>query len=100
MSKQIQSGFNSFKHTFKSHISSVKHKKSCEKNLLQPSIAGGMVTANAKEKKDDIYALKLATAFVESGIPFWKLRHPSIKQFFLQQHKEVLPTKTFYNKNF
>lgn len=43
---------------FKSHISSVKHKKSCEKSLLQPSISGAIVTANAKEKKDDTYALK------------------------------------------
>lgn len=84
---------------YKSHITSTKHKKFSEKNIFQPLISSAIAATSVKEKKEDSYSLKLATAFVDAGIPLWKLRHPSIKQFFLQQHKEVSPTaQTFYNK--
>lgn len=52
-----------------------------------------------KETKDDSYPMKLANAFLESGITLWNLRHPRLKKFFLQEHNETLPSiQTFYNK--
>lgn len=49
--------------------------------------------------KAKTYSVKLATAFLEAGIPIWKLQHPSIKRFFLNEHKEGLPSaSTFYRK--
>lgn len=57
------------------------------------------MNANTQNAKIDSYSTKLATAFIEAGIPLWKLRHPSIKKFFLEEHSENLPCiKTFYNK--
>lgn len=80
---------------YQSHLKSTKHKKSSEKNILQPSIS----TVIANNSKIEAYSTKLLKAFLEAGIPVWKLRHPSIKKFFLEQHKEVLPcVKTFYSK--
>lgn len=54
---------------------------------------------NGNDSRVDTFAVKLATTFLEAGIPLWKLRHPSIKKFFLEEYKEVLPSvNTFYNK--
>lgn len=81
-----------------SHLATAKHKKSRENNILQPSIAGAIADTKTK-KLENSYSLKLARTFLEAGIPLWKLRHPSIKKFFFQEHKEILPSvKTFYNK--
>lgn len=77
---------------FSSHIKSTKHLNVVKKNLKN---SGTGEKASEKES----YSFKLARAFVEAGIPMWKLRHPSIKKLFLDQHKEVLPSvNTFYNK--
>lgn len=82
-----------------SHLATAKHKKSKERQILQPSIAGAIVVADTKKKHENSYSLKLARAFLEAGIPLWKLRHPSIKNFFYQEHKEILPcSSTFYKK--
>lgn len=84
---------------YQSHLKSQKHKKATEKNILQPSIFGAVANTTAKNSKDDSYSLKLAKTFLEAGIPIYKLRHPSIKKFFLEEHKEVLPcVNTFYGK--
>lgn len=83
------------KSQYQSHVTSSKHNNSTVKKGLQPSIAAAIATTSVKET----YAEKLAAAFLEAGIPIWKLQHPSIKKFFLDEHKEVLPTaSTFYRK--
>lgn len=69
---------------YQSHLSSAKHKKSSEKNILQPSISGAIASSNTNTTKNEDYSMKLVTAFLEAGIPIWKLRHPSIKKFFLE----------------
>lgn len=85
---------------YQSHLRSTKHQKSNEKNVLQPSISSAVASTSASESsKTDTFAVKLATTFLEAGIPLWKLRHPSIKKFFLDEFKEVLPSEnTFYSK--
>lgn len=84
---------------FESHLKSEKHKKSTEKNILQPSISGAISSAKENISRTDSYSTKLVTAFIEAGIPIYKLRHPSIKKFFLDEHKEALPcVNTFYSK--
>lgn len=84
---------------YKAHLSSAKHKKNSESNILQPSISGAFASNKTDDSKDNSYTLKIATAFLEAGIPLWKLRHPSIKQFFLKEHNEVLPSvNTIYKK--
>lgn len=84
---------------FTSHVKSAKHKKAVEQNVLQPSISGVIANANANISKMDNYSTKLATAFLRAGIPIFKLQCPSIKNFFLEEHNEVLPSiNTFYNK--
>lgn len=84
---------------FDSHKKSAKHTKAVEKNVLQPSISGAIAKTNANISKMDSYSTKLATAFLRAGIPIYKLQFPSIKQFFLEEHKEVLPSiNTFYSK--
>lgn len=84
---------------FQSHVESAKHKKSSEKNVLQPSISNAIASTHTNSSKMNSYSVKLANAFIQAGIPLWKLRHPSIKQFFLEEHKEVLPSmRVFYEK--
>lgn len=84
---------------YRSHLSSTKHKRSSEKNSLQPSISCALHTAITKHTNEDTYIFKLTTAFVEAGIPLWKLRHPSIKKFFLKEYNEVLPSEfTIYKQ--
>ena len=90
---------NHLKTQYQSHVNSAKHKKCKEKNILQPPICSSISNVNTQKEKIDSYSTKLATAFIEAGIPLWKLRHSSIKKFFLEEHKENLPCiKTFYNK--
>lgn len=84
---------------YTSHIKSLKHKKSSIKGVLQPSITSAIATTSANNSKTDSYSIKLVTAILEAGIPIWKLHHPSIKKFFLEQHNEVLSSaNTYYNK--
>lgn len=87
------------KSQYKSHVDSAKHKKIKEKSILQPSISGAITNTNTQNAKIDSYSTKLASAFLEAGIPLWKLRHPSIKKFFLEEHDQNLPSiNTFYGK--
>lgn len=74
---------------YDSHIGSVKHKNKVSSGGLQQQITGSFASA---QNKGDSYATKLVTTFLEAGIPLWKLRHPSIKTFFFQEHQEVLPS--------
>lgn len=84
---------------FQSHVRSEKHKKSSASNVLQPSISSAIAGACANNAKMDTFAVKITKAFLEAGIPIWKLRHPSIKKFFLDEYKEVLPSvHTLYGK--
>lgn len=53
----------------------------------------------ANKYKDDSYSVKLTKTFIEAGIPVYKLQHPSIKKFFLEEYTEVLPSvHIFYSK--
>lgn len=82
---------------FNSHLKSAKHQS--QKKSLQPSISSAMAESNASQAKNDTYILKLTTAFLEAGIPLWKLNHRSIRQFFLKEHNEILPsTFTIYKQ--
>lgn len=84
---------------YQSHLNSAKHKKATDKNLLQPSLSSAVAEASASGSNVDTFSVKLAKAFLESGIPIFKLQHPSIKKFFQEECKEVLPSvNTFYNK--
>ena len=84
---------------FTSHLRSEKHKITSSSNVLQPSISSAMADATASNAKMDEFAVKITKTFLEAGIPIWKLRHPSIKKFFLDEYKEVLPcVNTLYNK--
>lgn len=42
---------------YQSHLSSKKHKKSIDKNILQPSILGAVASASEKKSKDDSYSM-------------------------------------------
>lgn len=87
------------KSTFQQHLQSNKHKNRREKSILQPSISTAILNVIQRTTKDDSYSMKLATTFIEAGIPIWKLRHPTLKRFFQQEHNETLPSiQTFYNK--
>lgn len=58
-----------------------------------------MASASGIVSKQDTFAVKLATTFIEAGIPQWKLRHPSMRNFFREQYNEILPNvNTFYNE--
>lgn len=84
---------------YSSHLRTEKHKRNSASNVLQPSISSAMAGAAASNAKMDTFAVKITKTFLEAGIPIWKLRHPSIRQFFLDEYKEVLPTvNTLYNK--
>lgn len=84
---------------FNSHVRTNKHKTSKQSNVLQPSISTAMASTSANAAKMDTFAVKITKVFLEAGIPVWKLRHPSIKRFFLEEYKEKLPSvNTLYNK--
>lgn len=84
------------KSQFESHIKSQKHKEDARTNLMQPSISCALTNTSVG---NDSYTVRLTSAFLEAGIPLWKLRHPSIRNFFLDEHQEVLPSvSTLYSK--
>lgn len=84
---------------FQSHLRTDKHKDSCASNVLQPTISSAIASASGKSAKMDTFAVKITKTFLEAGIPIWKLQHPSIKKFFLEEYKETLPSvNTLYNK--
>lgn len=68
-----------------SHISSDKHDKSCQKNLLQPSITVEKKNSDRKCEREKIRYIRFKIGIRGicrlHVILLWKLRHPSIKQF-------------------
>lgn len=74
---------------YQSHLSPAKHKKSSEKNILQPSISGAIASSNANTTKNENYPMKLVTAFLEAGIPFGNYGIRASKSFFWNNTKKL-----------
>ena len=73
------------------HIKSQKHQNS-NANQRQPQIHSSFQDTEEVNMTNKNYSMNLSKAFIEAGIPLWKLTHPSLEDFFKKEHNRQLPT--------
>ena len=84
------------KYFISQHVNTTKHKNALSKPIGKKISLLPTVIAMSSRKSQ--FALDLFTAFVNAGIPLWKLENPTLRQFFEKYTNEPVTSESSLRK--
>lgn len=82
------------------HVQTAKHKSAAEKTSKDKSQACLLTTFTASSSRKAEFSSDLCKAFIDAGIPLWKLENQSLRCFLEKYTKEHIPSESTLRKNY
>ena len=87
------------KYFISQHVSTAKHKSAAAKMIGQKKISL-ISTVDTSSNRQSQFSLELCKAFMEAGIPFWKVENKSLRKFLEKYTKETVPSESTLRKTY
>ena len=82
------------KYFISQHVQTAKHQNAANKTKPGDQQTSLLTTFSASTSRKSTFSLELCKAFVDAGIPLWKLENKSLKLFLEKYTKEVIPSES------
>ena len=88
------------KYFISQHVQTAKHQNAANKTKPGDQQTSLLTTFSASTSRKSTFSLELCKAFVDAGIPLWKLENKSLKLFLEKYTKQVIPSESTLRKNY
>lgn len=82
------------------HVQTAKHQTAAQKTKPGNQQTSLLTTFTASSSRKSTFSLELCKAFVDAGIPLWKLENKSLKLFLEKYTNQQIPNESTLRKNY
>jgi transcriptional regulator of met regulon len=82
------------------HVATSIHKRSIERKRSKSQTTIRSVYDAASSSRHSTFSSELCKAFVDAGIPLWKLENESLRSFLTKYTKQHIPSESTLRKNY